>query len=611
MHVSDTAPPGRSPHTPRLRMASTLAQRLRGRRSTSGVLALTCALLLAGVLQAIVASGAPTASASGRWAEINVADTGVVQRTLGQGIVPLSLNGGDDRVRANPASDRVVEVLRVGDGGQVVGSCTGAIVGAGAVLTAAHCLDMDALEAGEEIVVVFTGEDGLSPAGVPYIATAIWTPDAWDSNPTDENDYALLAIGGDAIGWDTGWATLTASSDATLGDTAQPTAWGYPIAKGEATQWKTSAAAFTTIGSSWLTAPLDTTEGQDGSPVMLGDSWSMVGLLADSSSDQAGILRVTRGLINALNSACADFGCQLSWVDEAGGSGEPTPDEPTPTPTDPGNGGDEPVVAPPGDNSPFERTWARTDKPVSDSVVSRTWMWGPQANSPALLEAYTQAPDGQRRVIYYDKSRMEITNPSGDANSVWYVTNGLLVVELMTGQMQTGDNDFETRTPAEINVAGDQGDPNGPTYATFAGLRDLPAATNGAAITQRVARDGSVTNDPALAAQGVTAAQLVSEPGIEHQVASPFWAFMNASGTVWQNDGFTQDQLFQSPYYATGYPITEAYWATVEVDGTPRDVLMQCFERRCLTYTPGNDAAWQVEAGNVGQHYYLWRYGDN
>src|SRR5690606_4359159 len=25
-------------------------------------------------------------------------------------------------------------------------------------------------------------------------------------------------------------------------------------------------------------------------------------------------------------------------------------------------------------------------------------------------------------------------------------------------------------------------------------------------------------------------------------------------------------------------------------------------------YTPSNDPAWQVEAGNVGQHYYRWRY---
>ncbi len=36
---------------------------------------------------------------------------------------------------------------------------------------------------------------------------------------------------------------------------------------------------------------------------------------------------------------------------------------------------------------------------------------------------------------------------------------------------------------------------------------------------------------------------------------------------------------------------------------------MQCFQRRCLTYTPGNDEGWQVEAGNVGRHYYTWRYG--
>jgi hypothetical protein len=37
---------------------------------------------------------------------------------------------------------------------------------------------------------------------------------------------------------------------------------------------------------------------------------------------------------------------------------------------------------------------------------------------------------------------------------------------------------------------------------------------------------------------------------------------------------------------------------------------MQCFERRCLTYTPDNPEGWQVEAGNVGRHYYYWRYGE-
>jgi hypothetical protein len=39
-----------------------------------------------------------------------------------------------------------------------------------------------------------------------------------------------------------------------------------------------------------------------------------------------------------------------------------------------------------------------------------------------------------------------------------------------------------------------------------------------------------------------------------------------------------------------------------------QDVLIQCFERRCLTYTPGNTPEWRVEQGNVGLHYFRWRY---
>ncbi len=55
----------------------------------------------------------------------------------------------------------------------------------------------------------------------------------------------------------------------------------------------------------------------------------------------------------------------------------------------------------------FERTWARTDKPVNDHEVDRTWMWGPQENAIQKTEPYAGAPGGQRTVVYYDKSRME------------------------------------------------------------------------------------------------------------------------------------------------------------------------------------------------------------
>lgn len=264
-------------------------------------------------------------------------------------------------------------------------------------------------------------------------------------------------------------------------------------------------------------------------------------------------------------------------------------------------------AAPPG-NAHFQRTWERTDKPVADQSVSRTWMWGPEANSPLILEEYEESPGGQRVVQYFDKSRMEITNPGGDPSVIWYVTNGLLSKEMIAGQMQTGDNTYVTRPPASINVAGDTDDLNGPTYATFTNMLALPAVANGSTITQRVNRAGQVTDDQSLASYGVTAAHRLTVPGIDHQVASPFWAFMNSTAPVWENGQLVTAPLFQNPFYATGYPITEAYWANIKVANTQKDVLIQCFERRCLTYTPGNPAGWQVEAGNVGQHYYQWRY---
>ena len=61
-------------------------------------------------------------------------------------------------------------------------------------------------------------------------------------------------------------------------------------------------------------------------------------------------------------------------------------------------------------------------------------------------------------------------------------------------------------------------------------------------------------------------------------------------------------------FYASGLPVSEPYWATVRVAGTQKDVLVQCYERRVLTYTPSNADPFRVEMGNVGIHYYAWRY---
>ncbi|MEX1158466.1 MAG: hypothetical protein WEC79_06005, partial [Thermomicrobiales bacterium] len=262
-------------------------------------------------------------------------------------------------------------------------------------------------------------------------------------------------------------------------------------------------------------------------------------------------------------------------------------------------------------NPAFERAWARTDRPVTDGEALRTWMWGPEANTGAIPEQYAESPGGVRIVQYYDKSRMEITSPDASQDSPWYVTNGLLVNELISGRAQIGHALFQVRQPAaNINVAGDPDDPNGPTYATFGAVLDAPPLADGAAITQRIARDGAVSNDPSLAAEGVTAAYRVQAGDIDHQIASPFWEFMTSEGIVYEDGKFIEDLLFENAFYATGYPISEAYWASVKLQGAVQDILIQCFERRCLTYTPGNVPGWEVEAGNVGQHYYLWRYPD-
>jgi hypothetical protein len=253
---------------------------------------------------------------------------------------------------------------------------------------------------------------------------------------------------------------------------------------------------------------------------------------------------------------------------------------------------------------PFERTWSRTDMPVKEGVVDRTWMWGPEANSEVIQEDYVEAPGGTRDVQYFDKARME--DNTYRADEPWDVTNGLLVVELMTGNLQVGDNMFEERSPAEVNIAGDSGFDETPTYATFADLMGAPAHPEGQVITATVDGDGNVGDAQSQASFNVTAGVMAPQTG--HRTASVFWDLMVSSGTVFQNGKYETDLLFLDPYYATGLPITEAYWSNIMVGGETKWVLTQAFERRVLTFTPDNQTGFQVEAGNVGMHYWTWRY---
>ncbi|HRN96495.1 MAG TPA: hypothetical protein PLD54_03550 [Candidatus Levybacteria bacterium] len=170
----------------------------------------------------------------------------------------------------------------------------------------------------------------------------------------------------------------------------------------------------------------------------------------------------------------------------------------------------------------------------------------PAINVPS--EEYVQAPGGNRAVQYFDKSRMEYNGYRADGQ--WAVTNGLLIVELVTGRMQVGDNEFVTCDASDVYVAGDPGQTDPWSYADF-------------------------TNE--------------FSPG-----------------------SYEWDPIFKSfGIYQTGLASTLLKELEVPVNGKMTTVFVQLGQRQSLTYTPSNPSAHQIEFGNVGQHYYQWRYGAN
>jgi hypothetical protein len=262
----------------------------------------------------------------------------------------------------------------------------------------------------------------------------------------------------------------------------------------------------------------------------------------------------------------------------------------------------------------FGRIWERSDRPVREGIAARPWMWGP-APFAAGNEAYQQGVNGSRLTQYFDKSRMEINNPSGDPNQKWYVTNGLLVVEMMTGKVQIGDNEFDGRgyAPNPFPVAGDPQSPDAPTYASLATVASLHGDNRaedrtGQVVSGLIDHAGAVTPGapPLAAASAVQYARY--EPLLGHNIPNVFTNFMSQVGTIYQNGQRVQGPVVD-PLFDLGYPITEAYWARLRIAGQEHWALIQAYQRRVLTYVPDNAAPWQVEMGNVGRHYYDWRYG--
>lgn len=276
------------------------------------------------------------------------------------------------------------------------------------------------------------------------------------------------------------------------------------------------------------------------------------------------------------------------------------------------------LAAPEIADSAFRRVWERQDKLIQEKqVTDRSWTWGPPITD-ALNEELLGAPNNERLVQYFEKSRMEINNPNA-AQDAWFVTNGLLPKEMMTGKIQTGfvfETEFQQHGSARISAIGDP-DNTFPTYADFLqiyqdpnNVQVDPAAIN-QPITTQFNADGSTSEFTQFANDTTHSAAttlVLDEKG--YGVARAFVDFMNQIGYVYENGRPVQGKVFEPlPLAVFGLPITKPYWVMSKVGGTEIPILFQVFERRILTYNPANDLAFRVEMGNVGMHYYKWRYG--
>lgn len=266
----------------------------------------------------------------------------------------------------------------------------------------------------------------------------------------------------------------------------------------------------------------------------------------------------------------------------------------------------------------FRDRWIAQDRLVGAPGVDRFFTWGPAVQGAAeeiKFEPYKESPNGMRQVQYFDKGRMELNQPT-----TGQVTSGLLVRDLVTGQRQDGDNTFVALAPSQTQVAGDDVsvNPDAPVYASFKNVitfgtpddHSKPSTPN-VAINQLINKAGEVSTF--TPPEQLTIGAYQDETG--HNIAKVFLDFENLRGPT--TDPATGQRLENQPVYTDnptvnvfGYAVTEPFWVNTKVAGADRTVLVQLFQRRVLTYNPALSGL-KVEMGNLGQHYYKWRYIEN
>jgi len=289
---------------------------------------------------------------------------------------------------------------------------------------------------------------------------------------------------------------------------------------------------------------------------------------------------------------------------------------------------------------PYREGLAFNDAPVCEAFVSYLTIVGARwvryspkgrveiTNAPpaatrkqSVVSGETSGPDGS----VFQPWLLETRVTWDPLEPAWWLTAGRLPWELLSGLIQVGDSRFIQREPPAIPIVGDP-DGGGVTYAALAKAAKTQSDLPGILV---IDAQGNVSYDPATPDIDVVSAPgsaAIEGGNLPHIIPTVFLDFLQQPGWVatdlsWVEAGsgrsvtrYYHYTLVQAPQripwlWLVGLPITEPYWTRAKVGGVERWILVQCFERRCLSYTPDNPDPWKVEFTNTGLHYYQWRYG--
>lgn len=211
--------------------------------------------------------------------------------------------------------------------------------------------------------------------------------------------------------------------------------------------------------------------------------------------------------------------------------------------------------------------------------------WGPLSlASDGIREPYN---GGTRLVQYFDKGRMEVTDGR--------VTFGLLATQMVTGEIQQGDQSFRYAPPSLVTIAGDAGG-RGPTYRTIYENRSPLLSPRDPKPGQEIGflfdNGNRLIVSPAPASPGGPLANGAYDDTTRHNVLAAFADYRARAGVD-----------------AIGLAISEPFAAYFTVGGVERAIAVQIFERRVLTYTEGNPPEFRVEMGNIGRQFLAWVAG--